>query len=173
MRKNKFLAEKPSMVVVDEEKTPSSTQHPLRSPVGDESLFDFGDITIQQLNLPKPICVSSITSCKEAAALMSSHNFSQLPVVSTGTSSTLVGMITMGQILSKVAHKICTMDDPVTKIMFKFNRSNNFVEVRADWKVKRLLPFFDSHSVAVVTDEKGEVVCVVTKFDLVEFLLHK
>jgi cystathionine beta-synthase len=170
MRNNKFLPEK--AMANEEEKPPSTVNHPLRSPIGDESLFDFGDITIAQLNLPKPICVSSNTSCKEAAALMSAHNFSQLPVVSSPGSS-LVGLITMGQILSKVAHKICSIEDSVDQIMFKFNRRKNYVEVRAEWQVKRLLSFFDSHSIAIVTDDEGEVVCVVTKFDLVEFLLRK
>lgn len=172
MRTNGFV-QAPPKNSGDEEKTPNASSHPLKSPTADEPLFDFGNIRVRDLQLPKPVCVTAETACKEAANIMSQNNFSQLPVVSSGQRQTLLGLVTMGQILSKVAHKLITIDQPVQSVMFKFNRQKNFVEVREDWEVKRLLKFFDHHSVAVVTDASGQVVCVVTKTDLVEYLLRQ
>jgi cystathionine beta-synthase len=65
------------------------------------------------------------------------------------------------------------MSDTVRSAMFAFNKKREFREFTSETPLTALLPFFDLHSAAVVTDNVAgvrQVRHVVTKIDLVAFL---
>jgi len=61
----------------------------------------WGSATIRDLNLPDAIVVSSNNSCKQALDIMQKGGFDQVPVVDD--KKTMVGLVTTGNLLSKVA----------------------------------------------------------------------
>lgn len=149
---------------------------PPKSPI-----FDFGRYTIGDLGLPTAVCVTTTTSCAEAAKIMQEHNFDQVPVITAPQSpskssnqNSLVGLVTLGNILARVAHGRASLSDPVMNVMFKFDKKRGFKEITVDTALKDLTTFFDTNSAAVVTDKQNNVVKhVVTKFDLVAFMVKQ
>ena len=152
------------------------------------AIFDFGHFSVADLHLPNAITVSADTTCAEAARIMQEHHFDQVPVTkavtpgsptkkaSTDGRGHLVGLVTLGNILSKVAHGRASLTDAVSDVMFKFDKSKDFKEISEKTPLKELTAFFDTNSAGVVTakDHGVDVVKhVVTKFDLVAFMVKQ
>ena len=196
MKNNGFLAGDSSKKAAETMASSSTagangSKSPKRSPSPDSKLkeqqqqpiFNFGNHAIRDLQLPKAVTVTTETTCADAAKLMQQHNFDQVPVVAAGGSgSALAGLVTLGNILAKVARGLAAMTDPVSDVMFRFNTKKNFKEVTLDTPLKDLTAFFDTHSAAVVTEAKKDAkkdkqtaapIHVVTKFDLVSFMVRQ
>ncbi|TPX66875.1 cystathionine beta-synthase [Spizellomyces sp. 'palustris'] len=134
----------------------------------------WGGATIKGLNLPVAVTVPEITTCREAAQVMQSRGFDQLPVTSS-TSSKLVGLVTLGNLLAKVASGRARLEDPVTKAMFTFKQNKKFTEFTVETPLESLSRFFETNSSAIVTENvSGELQVrhVVTKVDLLGYLIH-
>lgn len=185
MKKNGFMEAK---------KIPNTAPAAIATPIpklvstkdGSSSMFDFGECTVHDLNLPQALVVGDKTICSEAAKLMQSNSFDQLPVVSTTTTTTttnvlhssgLCGLITLGQILSRVANGRAQLTDPVEKIMFHFKTHRTYHEIQETTKLCDLSKFFETSSAAIVTARSPNgvrvVQHVVTKVDLVSFILKR
>ena len=107
---------------------------------------------------------------------MQSNGFDQLPVTASPTSHRLLGIIGLGDALSKVASGRAALSDSVSKAMIKFTKSATFTEVTSDTLLESLEKFFEVHSLAVVTekvDGEIQVRSVVTKIDLLAFLVKR
>ncbi|KAL7748604.1 cystathionine beta-synthase [Sorochytrium milnesiophthora] len=139
----------------------------------------FHGAKIRDLRLPSAVTVSPSTGCREAVLVMQKNGFDQLPVVSKHHH--IVGLVTLGHVLSRVSSGRVTLDSPVSDVMFKFAvTTTKFVEITPDTPLDTLNDFFEKHSAAVVTerasvDGEGQVmkvVSVVTKVDLVGWLLE-
>ena len=78
--------------------------------------------TVQNLRLRPLQSVQSTTSCREATAVMREQGFDQLPVLGGTEGRRLVGLVTLGNLLSRINHGRTTMNDPVSKVMFDFSR---------------------------------------------------
>jgi cystathionine beta-synthase len=131
--------------------------------------------TIRELNLPDAICVDSKTTCANCLEIMRKGGFDQVPVVDE--KKKMVGLITVGNLLSHVTAGRAKSSDPVTVAMFKFNTKRAFTEITMDTKLADLQGFFENNSAAFVTAREGPdnapvVKKVVTKVDLVSYLLH-
>lgn len=139
----------------------------------EQPIFNFGDHTIADLKLPNAVTVDAEALLSDAAKLMEKNNFDQVPVIDSAHGKhALVGLVTLGNILSKVAHGKAKLTDHVTKVMFKFDKSAGFRDISVNTKLAELTSFFDFHSSAVVTE--GHVVKhVVTKTDLVSFMVKR
>ncbi|EFA76113.1 cystathionine beta-synthase [Heterostelium album PN500] len=124
--------------------------------------------TIKDLNLPKPITVSANTTCAAAVELLQKHGFDQLPVVSE--TKKLLGLVTLGNLLSHISSKRSMPTDPVSKVMFRFHRNEHFVSISTETSLASLQKFFESHSSAIVTDN-DEIVSIVTKIDLLTYIM--
>ena len=112
-------------------------------------------------------------SCDEAVRIMQEKGFDQLPVVKEGGGRQLVGMITLGNILSKVAKGSASVTDPISSVLLHFDRQQPFVKISPDSPLASLNSFFEQHSVAFVTDPSdGGLLHVVTKIDLLSFLFQ-
>ncbi|KAI8826065.1 tryptophan synthase beta subunit-like PLP-dependent enzyme [Fimicolochytrium jonesii] len=149
-----------------------------------ERVSQWAGATIKDLKLPTAVTVPETTTCREAVSIMHSNGFDQLPVTSSPSADQqphLAGLITLGNVLAKVASNRVTLDDPVEKAMFHFQNTKKFTEVTVDTPLESLSKFFEKHSSAVVTERAdglpnggvGQVVKhVVTKVDLLGYLLQ-
>jgi cystathionine beta-synthase len=77
----------------------------------------------------KPIAtVRSDFPCTNAIEIMREKGFDQLPVLSpTGTGRKLVGLVTLGNVLSRMTHGRITPASPVGDVMFDFTKITEIV----------------------------------------------
>jgi cystathionine beta-synthase len=176
MKKNGFLdgenSAEPKSKGSNGVKREAETAH---KSTAEDTLFQFGEHKVKDLKLPKAVTVTLNAPCSEAAKIMEQNHFDQLPVVSDKKKNSCVGLITLGNILSKVAHGRALITDPVSKVMFKFDKTKQFEDITANTHLRDLTKFFDHHPAAVVTERlpsgEMEVKHVLTKIDLVKFLV--
>jgi len=141
-----------------------------------EEVEKWGGATIKELNLPDAVCVSADKSCKEVLEIMQKGGFDQVPVIDS--KKVLIGLVTIGNLLSKVAKGRANPSDPITAVMFHFNTKRAFKEITPETKLSDLERFFETASAAFVTLREGSenvpvVQKVVTKVDLLQFLFNK
>ncbi|KAI1367166.1 putative cystathionine beta-synthase [Xylaria arbuscula] len=154
----------------------------------------YAGATIRSLRLKPVTSVLSTTECAEAIETMRDRGFDQLPVLS-GPGGKLVGLVTLGNLLSYISRGRATGQSPVSDVMFNFSRLDevvtdprkgkdprrrNFVEITLDTPLTELSNFFEWNSAAVVTepsDGKGQTlnkpVAVVTKVDLLTWMVKQ
>ena len=86
----------------------------------------FAGATIRALRL-KPIqCIPSDSTCASAIEVMREKNFDQLPVTSP-TGKRLVGLVTLGNLLSRISHGRASPESPVAEVMFDFTKISEVV----------------------------------------------
>jgi len=105
--------------------TPSS---PEAKPQKDDD--GYGNATISDLRLKPVTTISSASPCGEAIETMRDKGFDQLPV-SLGTGSRLIGLVTLGNLLSYLSSGRKTADAPVSDVMFDFRK---ITEVHTDMR---------------------------------------
>ncbi|KAM0281413.1 hypothetical protein ACHAQH_003536 [Verticillium albo-atrum] len=171
--------------------TPASA--PASDPLGGE--------TIRALRLKPVMSVVSDGPCAEAIEIMRDKGFDQLPVLSPASAGgRLVGLVTLGNLLSFLSSGRATGTSPVSDVMFDFGRldevvtdprhfgdqkkaagkKRQFVAITMDTPLTALQRFFEWNSAAVVTEEAAQgdkalskPVAVVTKVDLLTWLVNK
>lgn len=141
----------------------------------------FAGATIASLRLKPVTSISAESPCSEAIETMRDKGFDQLPV--STTSGRLVGLVTLGNLLSYISSGRAEPNDPVKKVMFDFtdisevvtdptdisllsleaNASSNkeakskarkFLEITRDTPLSALSRFFEWNSAAVVTERQ-------------------
>lgn len=145
----------------------------------EEKVQQWGGATIKDLKLKNAVTVTDKTTCREAIDILQKNGFDQLPV--TGASSRLVGQVTLGNLLSRLAKGRANPDSPVTDVMFTYVSGQarapiKFQEITVDTPLETLTAFFERHSSAIVTEKKqGNMVPlhVVDKVDLLSYLVTK
>jgi len=139
-----------------------------------EEIEKWNGATIKELNLPDAVCVNEEKTCKEVLETMQKGGFDQVPVVDS--KKKMVGLATIGNLLSKVSKGRATPSDPITKVMYHFNTKRSFKEITLDTKLSDLEKFFERNAAAFVTVREENVPVVkkvVTKVDLLQFLFKK
>lgn len=128
----------------------------------------FHGATVGDLNLPTPVTVQPSATCKDAIELMRANGFDQLPVVSPAGKP--VGMVTLGNLLAKLAKGSLSVDDLVScehgKFMFSKSSGGAFKPVTLDTKLQSLSKFFELHSAAFVTNDDGTIRAILTPIDI-------
>ncbi|KAF2242381.1 cystathionine beta-synthase [Trematosphaeria pertusa] len=178
--------------------TPSAPLHRTRS----SSIKNdpFHGATIASLRLKPVTNIPTTSPCSEAIETMREKGFDQLPVSlypSTGKQR-LVGLVTLGNLLSYIASGRATPKSSVEDVMFDFRKLHEvvtdlghlhleggrkksekerreFVEITKDTKLSELNKFFEWNSAAVVTERvEGELRAtgVVTKVDLLTWMVR-
>ncbi|KAF9883457.1 cystathionine beta-synthase [Aspergillus nanangensis] len=162
---------------------------------------EFAGSKVNSLRLKPVTTVRSNTPCEAAIEVMRDKGFDQLPVLAS-SGKRLVGLVTLGNILSRLTHGRASGKSPVSDVMFNFGKisevvtdprdmglnskqngaappqvkDRKFVEITMDTPLSVLNRFFEWNSAAVVTekDEQGAIkpVAVATKVDLLTWLLH-
>lgn len=149
--------------------------------------------TIASLRLKPVTSISATASCSEAIETMRDKGFDQLPVLNE--TSKLVGLVTLGNLLSYISRGRATAESEVKDVMFDFARldeivtdprqgsapskKRRFVEITIDTPLAELSKFFEWNSAAVVTEKSEGVkglskpIGVVTKVDLLSWMVNK
>ncbi|KAF2850450.1 cystathionine beta-synthase-like protein [Plenodomus tracheiphilus IPT5] len=149
----------------------------------------FHGATIASLRLKPVTTIPTNSPCSEAIETMREKGFDQLPVSTYSASgkARLVGLVTLGNLLSYIAQGRATPKSPVEDVMFDFRKlpevvkdlgrlslddgnakkqaggksaavRREFVEITRDTKLSDLNKFFEWNSAAVVTERvEGEV----------------
>lgn len=150
---------------------------------------------IADLQLKPVVTVRDSTKVGAAIELLRDKAFDQLPVANA--SGKLVGMVTLGNILSAMSKGTTSSDDSVRNLMLDFEKlesfktptaadsvsvgtpivpkkaKRDFAEITVDTPLSALSRFFEHNSSAVVTErtENGvKPVHIVTKVDLLSYL---
>lgn len=158
----------------------------------------YGGATIRSLRLKPVTSVLSSQQCADAIETMRDKGFDQLPVLSP-TGGKLVGLVTLGNLLSYVSRGRATATSLVSDVMFDFSKIDevvtdprdimkaeegankskqrrHFVEITMDTPLTILSKFLEYNSAAVVTEKKGDgqkPVAVVTKVDLLTHMIKE
>jgi cystathionine beta-synthase len=157
----------------------------------------YGGATIRALRLKPVTSVLSTSPCSDAIETMRDKGFDQLPVLSP-TGGKLVGLVTLGNLLSYMSSGRATGQTPVKDVMFDFGRldeiitdareigpsgnhgkGRKFVEITLDIPLAVLSRFFEWNSAAVVTEPiegskaTSKPIAVVTKVDLLTWMVQK
>ncbi|KAG0316390.1 hypothetical protein BG000_004878, partial [Podila horticola] len=91
--------------------------------------LQWGGATVGSLHLKAAVTVTNTSRCREAILLMERNGFDQLPVVSS-KNGRLVGLVTLGNLLSRIAAGRVQVDGQVQDVMFKFQKSGtHFTEI--------------------------------------------
>lgn len=162
-----------------------------------ESSDPYAGATIASLRLKPVTSVGASSTCSEAIETMRDKGFDQLPVLSD-SGNKLVGLVTLGNLLSYISRGRATAQRPVKDVMFDFARldeivtdprqgaslnqpgkKRNFVEITIDTPLTTLSKFFEWNSAAVVTERTGDSkslskpIAIVTKVDLLTWMVNK
>lgn len=166
------------------------------APNSKASADPYNGATIASLRLKPVTSVASTAECSEAIETMRDKGFDQLPVLS-GANSKLVGVVTLGNLLSYISSGRATGQTQVKDVMFDFGRMDEivtdprqsaatgatkdvkrkFVEITMDTSLSYLSKFFEWNSAAVVTEKSADnktlskPVAVVTKVDLLTWMV--
>jgi cystathionine beta-synthase len=89
----------------------------------------FQGARVRHLRLKPVQTVTSDSPCSAAIETMREKGFDQLPVLAPSPSRRLVGLVTLGNLLSRISHGRATGKSPVSEVMFDFS---NISEVSVD-----------------------------------------
>ncbi|KAK6543815.1 cystathionine beta-synthase [Orbilia ellipsospora] len=156
------------------------------------------DATIRSLRLKNIVTVQVDAKVSSAIDVMREKGFDQLPVLS---GSRLVGLVTLGNLLSYISRSKIDAASPVESVMFDFrkitevitdptkigsiktseekgmSKKRNFDQITLDTPLSALTRFFEHNSVAIVTEPRPEgglkPIHVVTKVDLLGYLVKQ
>ncbi|KAK6517979.1 cystathionine beta-synthase [Arthrobotrys conoides] len=174
------------------------TPDELEKPTTSKSPYQ--DATIRSLRLKNIVTIQVDANVNAAINVMREKSFDQLPVLS-GTR--LVGLVTLGNLLSYISRGKIDGSSPVESAMFDFRkiqevitdpneigsvrkpssgksaggRKREFDQITLDTPLSALTRFFEHNSVAIVTESREEgglkPVHVVTKVDLLGYLVKQ
>ena len=137
----------------------------------ESSRLKWGGATIKHLNLHPAVTIPAQLSVQDAIKIMQEKGFDQLPVVAKKDSRLLSGLITLGNLSAKLASGRTHLTDSVDSTMYSFKVNSKFTKITEDTPLDSLSLFFEKNSSAVVTNDKNEVISVVTKVDLLGYLI--
>lgn len=105
----------------------------------------------------------SADTVREAVRRMKEAGISQLPIVDEGRK--LAGIVTESDMLSRLVEGQCALDSTLAEVMFR-----RVTTIRTNQYASDLLEVFAREEVGVVVDEVDDLVGIITKIDLVDYL---
>lgn len=151
---------------------------------------------IGDLELKPVVTVRATTKTSSVIDVLREKGFDQVPV--STSSGKLVGMVTLGSLLSYISKGKANVDTPVSDVMIDFRKldefepsavgaesslgtpkpksKREFIDINVDTPLSSLNRFFEHNSAAVVTEDTKDgkrPVHVVTKVDLLSYLAEK
>ena len=124
--------------------------------------------------IPAVVAVAADQTVEAAIDLLRRYRISQMPVLRQGASSDrsdvhdVVGSIQERTLLDQVFRHPEAVDQPVTSVM---DPPFSLVNVREE--VERVFPLLSAGSPAVLVEDGGALVGIVTRADLLEFVAHR
>lgn len=92
-----------------------------------EDKSPFKGATVRTLRLKPITTVTAATLCSEAIETMRDKGFDQLPVLASSGKKRLVGLVTLGNLLSWISQGRATGSSPVEAVMFSFSKISEVV----------------------------------------------
>ncbi|KAF3063553.1 Cystathionine beta-synthase [Daldinia childiae] len=154
----------------------------------------YSGATVRSLRLKPVLSVLATSPCAEAIETMRDKGYDQLPVLASAGGK-LVGLVTLGNLLSYVSRGRASGQSPVKDVMFDFSKIDEvvtdpregkggkrrkFVEITLDTPITELSRFFEWNSAAVVIEPSqgkakalSKPVAVVTKVDLLTWMVKQ
>jgi cystathionine beta-synthase len=159
----------------------------------------YADATIASLRLKPVTTVLAHDRCDAVIETMRDKGFDQVPVLANA-GGRLIGLVTLGNLLSYISHGRAVGASHVKDVMFDFEKLSvpvsaaeverfperfgevgkkqrqRFIEITMETKLSSLSRFFEHNSAAVVTEQKDSAlkpVAVVTKVDLLGWLVKR
>ncbi|KAJ1676301.1 cystathionine beta-synthase [Spiromyces aspiralis] len=139
----------------------------------------WGSATIRDLNPKEAVVIQASSSAREAVEIMQQNGFDQLPVISS--KGVLMGIVTLGNVLSQLSNNRADLDSSVRSVMFRFKTSSSskFREITLDTRLSTLEEFFENNTAAIVTERLAvddqkvafRPVSVVTYVDILSYLM--
>jgi len=133
---------------------------------------------VRNLELSTPLTICPNLTCQEAVKIMNQEGFDQLPVVDE--SGSVQGVVTLGNLMSKLVANIIKPDDPVSKMLYK-----QFQMISLNTTLGKLSRILTNDHFALVVHEqklwvkedsvqtKSVVVGIVTSIDLLHYITDK
>ncbi|OJD24146.1 cystathionine beta-synthase [Blastomyces percursus] len=106
------------------EVAPTQPPSPELQPRGSKD--PFSGAKVKALRLKPVTTILSNSTCEAAIEVMREKSFDQLPVLAP-TGRRLVGLVTLGNILSRLSHGRATSTSPVSDVMFDFSKLSEVV----------------------------------------------
>ncbi|KAB2576782.1 Cystathionine beta-synthase core [Lasiodiplodia theobromae] len=165
--------------------TPAESLAAPLSPTLTSAKDPYKGATIRSLRLKPVMTVAAESPCAEAIETMRDKGFDQLPVA-TSKGNRLVGLVTLGNLLSYISSGRASPQSPVSDVMFDFRKLSEtvsdpsdlgvkgkdnlvlgedkdkatkrrkFVEITRDTRLNALSRFFEWNSAAVVTEKDDQ-----------------
>lgn len=149
------------------------------------SVDTFKGATVRDLKLKPVVSVREDASFSSVVAILKDNGFDQLPVLSK-EGGKLIGLVTLSKLLKELS-----LSNGIPKTIegnfVDFRKLNNFDEISSynqikkgkkkyltvslDTPLKELNTFFEKNSSAIITEENLKPVHIVTKMDLLSFLI--
>jgi len=130
---------------------------------------------VNDLKLPTAVSITpSKSTYRDAVEIMQSKGYDCLPIVNEKGSP--IGLVTIGSLLSKLAKGRINANDQLSDGlgMFKFGQTKKkYMVITKDTPLTSLANFFELHSICFVTTSSGEITHVLTKVDLLSYLMKK
>lgn len=82
----------------------------------------FKGATVRSLRLKPVQSIPSDQPCSSAIEIMRERGYDQLPVLGPSPSKRLVGLVTLGNLLSRISHGRASGKSPVSAVMFDFRK---------------------------------------------------
>ncbi|KAF6725973.1 Cystathionine beta-synthase [Oryzias melastigma] len=133
------------------------------------------NLKLQGLNLSAPLTVLPTVSCQNTIKILKEKGFDQAPVVDDA--GLILGMVTLGNMLSSILAGKIKLSDPVSKVLYK-----QFRQIRLTDNLGKLSRILETDHFALVVHEqiqyltdgsavlKQMVFGVVTAVDLLNFV---
>ncbi len=130
-----------------------------------ESHNDLRDLIARRHTAQEDYTVKPNEPVQQAFKMMRLHDVSQLTVVDPGNHDRVVGIIDEGDILLAVSSGKDAFSKAVSDYM-----TSRLETVKPGTSVKELLPIFRADRVAIVVDDDGRYLGLITKVDLINYL---
>jgi len=134
--------------------------------------------SVVELELPTPITVPPTMACSDAIEVLNAHGIDQIPVVDEAHG--VVGVVTLGNLTSKILSRVVAAAEPVSAAMFR-----QFRQVPLATSLGSLFRIFQRDAFCLVVasqrmltsatravEEKKVVVGVCTQVDLLRFVVE-
>uniref|UniRef100_A0A1A7XGM1 Cystathionine beta-synthase n=1 Tax=Iconisemion striatum TaxID=60296 RepID=A0A1A7XGM1_9TELE len=133
------------------------------------------NLKLQSLNLSAPLTVLPTVTCQQTIKILKEKGFDQAPVVDD--SGVILGMVTLGNMLSSILAGKIRLSDPVSKVLYK-----QFRRIRLTDSLGKLSRILETDHFALVVHEQNQyltngstvlkqmVFGVVTAVDLLNFV---
>jgi cystathionine beta-synthase len=112
--------------------------------------------------------ISPNTKCFEAISIMRRHGYDQLPVLRPD-SLVLIGMVTVGHVMSKISTEAVTMESPVSEIVIE-----NYPKIERNGKLGSVSKILKNNYYVVVFDKVSEteesIAGIITHIDFLNYL---